>query len=279
MGTEREAATRCATSSRPCARSRAYTLTLREAPVKINQNENPWDLPEARQAARARARAVARPWSRYPDFDPHELLEALARFSGWRADGILAGNGSNEMIEALLLVTVGQGTRVVIPEPTFTLYALMTTILGGEPVRVPAGQRTCSTTWTRSSRRGGRAGRPSRSSARRTTRPAAACRSRTSSGCATRRDSLVVIDEAYHEFAGESAVPLLERHPNLVVLRTFSKAMALAGLRVGYLLASPELVREVEQGAAALQRQLLLAGGGDRRARGEGRARRRACGG
>jgi len=58
-------------------------------------------------------------------------------------------------------------------------------------------------------------------------------------------DSLVVVDEAYHEFSGRTVVPLLERHPNLVVLRTFSKAMALAGLRVGYLLASPELVREI----------------------------------
>jgi histidinol-phosphate aminotransferase len=60
-------------------------------------------------------------------------------------------------------------------------------------------------------------------------------------------DALVVIDEAYHEFSGRSVVPLLERHPNLVVLRTFSKAMALAGLRIGYLLASPELVREVNK--------------------------------
>ena len=56
-----------------------------------------------------------------------------------------------------------------------------------------------------------------------------------------------MIDEAYHEFSGRTVVPLLERHPNLVVLRTFSKAMALAGLRVGYLLASPELVREVNK--------------------------------
>ena len=56
-----------------------------------------------------------------------------------------------------------------------------------------------------------------------------------------------MVDEAYHEFSGETVVPLLERHPNLVVLRTFSKAMALAGLRVGYLLASPELVREINK--------------------------------
>jgi histidinol-phosphate/aromatic aminotransferase/cobyric acid decarboxylase-like protein len=56
---------------------------------------------------------------------------------------------------------------------------------------------------------------------------------------------LVVIDEAYHEFAGRSVVPLLDEHKNLVVLRTFSKAMAYAALRVGYLLAAPELVREI----------------------------------
>jgi histidinol-phosphate aminotransferase len=223
----------------------AYTLTLREAPVKINQNENPWDLPEAVKR-RILERALSRPWSRYPDFDPHELLEALARFSGWRADGILAGNGSNEMIEALLLVTVGPGTRVVIPEPTFTLYALMTTILGGEPVRVRPGHdlQYDADALLEARRASGAA-------------VTIVCSPNNPTGSSLSladverlcdaSDSLVVIDEAYHEFAGESAVPLLERHPNLVVLRTFSKAMALAGLRVGYLLASPELVREVNK--------------------------------
>ena len=56
---------------------------------------------------------------------------------------------------------------------------------------------------------------------------------------------LVVVDEAYHEFAGHSVVPLLKDHENLIVLRTFSKAMAVAALRIGYLLASPDLVREI----------------------------------
>ena len=129
---------RCVTSSPRCAPSKAYTLAARQAPVKINQNENPYDLPEAVKR-RVVEQALLRPWSRYPAFDPRELLETLAAFSGWRADGILAGNGSNELIEALLLVTVGPGTRVVIPEPTFTLYALLTRILGGEAVRVPLG--------------------------------------------------------------------------------------------------------------------------------------------
>jgi histidinol-phosphate aminotransferase len=58
---------------------------------------------------------------------------------------------------------------------------------------------------------------------------------------------LVVIDEAYHEFTGHSVVPLLREHENLIVLRTFSKAMALAGLRVGYLLAAPVLTNEIRK--------------------------------
>jgi histidinol-phosphate/aromatic aminotransferase/cobyric acid decarboxylase-like protein len=270
---------------KPAVRSlAAYSLAAREAPVKINQNENPWDLPEAVKR-RVLEKALARPWSRYPDFDPKELLLALARFSGWRADGILAGNGSNEAIEALLLVTVGPGAKVVIPEPTFTLYALMTTILGGEPVRVPMVREPQAEGATDD-----QAGRVTGASAcaaalisERSVSPArppavasgfrydvdALFEARRASGASVtivcspnnptgtslaagdverlcrESDSLVVIDEAYHEFAGRTVVPLLERHPNLVVLRTFSKAMALAGLRVGYLLASPELVREI----------------------------------
>ena len=57
----------------------------------------------------------------------------------------------------------------------------------------------------------------------------------------------MIVDEAYHEFSNRTVVPLLDQLPNLIVLRTFSKAMAMAGLRVGYLLSSPELVREVHK--------------------------------
>ena len=124
---------------KPAVRAlRAYTLAARAAAVKVNQNENPYDLP-AELKRRVLDEALARPWSRYPDFDPRELLEALGRFARWRTDGILAGNGSNELIEALLMVTVGAGTSVVIPDPTFSLYALLTGVLGGTAVRVPLG--------------------------------------------------------------------------------------------------------------------------------------------
>ncbi len=116
----------------------AYTLQARPAAVKLDQNENPFDLPEDFKRAVVE-RALARDWARYPEFDPKELCEALARHWGWRADGVLAGNGSNELIEALLVVTVGESTPVVVPEPTFTLYGLLTQMLGGRLVRVPLG--------------------------------------------------------------------------------------------------------------------------------------------
>jgi histidinol-phosphate aminotransferase len=224
---------------------RAYTLAAREAPVKINQNENPWDLPESVKR-RVLDHALARPWSRYPDFDPRELTEALAAHAGWRPDGVLAGNGSNELIEALLLVTVGPGTRVVIPEPTFTLYALLTGILGGEAVRVPLTESLCydGDALVTARRESGAALTIVCSP----NNPTGTSLSRTDlERLCSAGDGLVVLDEAYHEFAGETAVPLLEKHPNLIVFRTFSKAMALAGLRVGYLLASPDLVREVNK--------------------------------
>ena len=231
---------------KPAVRAlKAYTLAARQAPIKINQNENPFELPEAMKR-RVLERVMARPWGRYPEFDPHELTTALANAAGWRADGVLAGNGSNEMIEALLLVTVGAGTRVVIPEPTFTLYALMTSILGGEAVRVPLGPDLEYDVEVISEAR-----------RRREAALTIVCSPNNPTGGLLARedvarlcregDGLVVIDEAYHEFSGESVVPLLREHANLVVLRTFSKAMSLAGLRVGYLLAQPDLVREIDK--------------------------------
>jgi histidinol-phosphate aminotransferase len=222
-----------------------YTLAARQAPVKINQNENPEDVPEAFKR-RVLEEALRRPWNRYPDFDPRELCAVLAAHAGWTPDGVLAGNGSNELIEALLLATVGAGTPVVIPEPTFTLYAMLVTMLGGAPVRVPldadlaydvaaitdARERTHAPLTILCSPNNPTGGSVSPDAVE------ALCRA--SSG-------LVCVDEAYHEFSGQSVVPLLAAHPNLVVLRTFSKAMAMAGLRVGYLLAHPALVREVDK--------------------------------
>jgi histidinol-phosphate aminotransferase len=222
---------------------RPYTLAPHRASVKLNQNENPWDAPvEIKQEALKRMKDRA--WSRYPDFAPRRLHEQLGEFSSWQPDGIIAGNGSNELIQALLMVTIGEGKRVLITEPTFALYRQITTVLGGEVVSVPLGrdlQFDLAALVEEIEEK-----QPD---------VTIICSPNNPTGCVINDEELAVllkagrgltvVDEAYHEFAHHSAVPLLGNHENLVVFRTFSKAMAMAALRVGYLLASPELVREI----------------------------------
>ncbi|MDT5295871.1 MAG: histidinol-phosphate aminotransferase [Acidobacteriota bacterium] len=224
---------------------KAYTLSPDRAAVKLNQNENPWGVPEAvkREALR---RMEQRSWSRYPDFVPATLHEKLAEFAGWRADGVVAGNGSNELIQATLMVTIGEGRRVLIAEPTFALYRQIATVLGGEVLSVPLDE---DLQFDASALR--------ETIEHREPDVTILCSPNNPTGCRleieeletllTATSGIVVVDEAYFEFSGRTVAPLLERHANLAVFRTFSKAMGLAGLRVGYLLASPELAREVSK--------------------------------
>lgn len=224
---------------------RAYTLSPDRAAIKINQNENPWDAPQRIKEETLR-RLSARQWSRYPDFVPSSLQERLAEFSRWDPDGVVAGNGSNELIQALLLVIVASGKRVLISEPTFALYRQITIILGGEIVSVPLSSDLQFD------------GQAILDAVKKFAPDVTLiCSPNNPTGCLLSdrelialleaSTGLVVVDEAYHEFAEHSVVPLLRQHTNLAVLRTFSKAMALAALRVGYLLAAPELVGEVRK--------------------------------
>ena len=231
---------------KPAVRAlRAYSLSPHRASVKLNQNENPWDAPAWIKEEVLR-RFSARAWSRYPDFIPVSLHERLAGFAGWKPDGIIAGNGSNELIQAVLMVTIEPGKRVLISEPTFALYRQVATVLGGEVESVlltPALQYDTA--------------RLLEAVKERQPDVTIICSPNNPTGCLMPEGDLrallraarglVVIDEAYHEFSQQTAVPLLNDHDNLIVLRTFSKAMAFAALRVGYLLAAPDLVREVRK--------------------------------
>ena len=224
---------------------KAYTLSPDRASVKINQNENPWDAPEAIKQETLR-RLSRRAWSRYPDFIPASLHERLAQFARWTTDGVVAGNGSNELIQATLMVTVGEGRRVLISEPTFALYRQVATVLGGEVSSVPLNEELKFD--VAALREAIERDDPD---------VTILCSPNNPTGCRLEHEELesllaatrgiVVVDEAYFEFSGRTVAPLLSAHANLAVFRTFSKAMALAGLRVGYLLAAPELAREVSK--------------------------------
>jgi histidinol-phosphate aminotransferase len=222
----------------------AYTLREYEYEIKINQNENPYDVPVSLKREILDF-ALERSWSRYPPFIPNELHARLAEYAGWKAEGVLAGNGSNEIIQALMTVFLCPGKRLVISEPTFTVYRILARVLGAEVVSVPLKPDytfDCDTLEERFLAEGDLL---------------VVCSPNNPTGCQyptgriaallERTDKPVVVDEAYFEFSGETAVGLLGKYDNLIVLRTFSKAFSLAGLRVGYGLMDPALAREVDK--------------------------------
>src|SRR5687767_9929293 len=106
----------------------AYTLELREAEIKLNQNESPYDFPFKEAAL---ARIAKRAWNRYPDFESTALRTAIANAYGYSAENILVGNGSNELLAAAIGAFVGPGTPVGLVRPTFALYEKLVTIAGG----------------------------------------------------------------------------------------------------------------------------------------------------
>lgn len=232
---------------KPGVRSQqAYALASPPAQRKLNQNECPFDFPPGLKRE-VLEQAAATPWQRYPEFAPPDLLARLADHYGWVADGVLVGNGSNELIQATLSVTLGSGDVVVAPSPTFSLYRLLTAVLGGRYVPVPLGadfvfemDRLIETA-IRERAKVIVLNSPNNPTG--SALPAGAVER-----ILERTGALVLCDEAYQDFGGPSAVHLLARSSRVVVLRTFSKALGLAGLRFGLALAHPAVTRELAKG-------------------------------
>jgi histidinol-phosphate aminotransferase len=223
----------------------AYTLSPSEPRIKLNQNESPYDVPQAIKD-RIAERLLDRPWNRYPPFVAADFIDAVTEATRWPSGGVLVANGSNELIQSVLAVTVGPGVSVVIPEPTFTLYRLMTEVNGGTVASVPLdGELRFDVDAI------------VRAAVRTRAAVVVLCTPNNPTGTVLTReeilrvhdetDALVLLDQAYVEFGGYDAIPLLDGRPRLVLLRTFSKAMAMAGLRAGYMLADPALAAEVHK--------------------------------
>ena len=222
-----------------------YTLVQPDCPVKLNQNECPFDVP-ADLKQEIVDEALASNWGRYPGFVPGEVKAAIGKRHGLGPEHVLIGNGSNELIQAIFQATVSAGDAVVLPAPTFTLYALMGRVAGADirTVHLAADLNFD-------------VDRLEEASAHSDVRLMVLCSPNNPTGSmitpedtariAKAAGGLVVVDEAYFEFGGVSCIELLDRLPNLVITRTFSKALGAAGLRLGYLVADPDVVREIEK--------------------------------
>jgi histidinol-phosphate aminotransferase len=214
-----------------------------EGLVRLSANENPLGpSPLAVEAIRAEAPRA----HLYPDGGGTAVRGALARALGVPPEWIILGNGADELLALVAWAALEPGDEAVMPHPAFEPYASAVTLAGGTPVRSPL--RDYRTDLADMARR-----------VTALTKVVILCSPHNPAGTIVRRDELegllaalgadpplVVLDEAYREFADDpkaaDGLTLLPRCPTLVVLRTFSKIAGLAGLRIGYAVARPEVV-------------------------------------
>ena len=212
--------------------------------LKLNTNECAWGPAPAVLDALGALQLHGDSLRLYPDPVARGLCEAAAEVYQVNADQVLAGNGSDDCLTIIYRAFLGAGARVACPWPTYGLYDTLAALQGIEIVHVD--YRVTATTWELPealARQGAKlvlVANPNNPSA--TLTPVDDLRR-----LAERVDGIVVVDEAYADFAapGSSLLPFLDEHPNLIVLRTFSKSYALAGARLGLLFAQAPLVSEL----------------------------------
>ena len=194
--------------------------------VKLDGNENPYG-PSPRVAE---ALARYRYYHIYPDPAQRKIREAVAEYAGVESEQILFGVGSDELLSILAQIVLGPGDRVVNAPPTFGMYEFLGHVRDAEVVNVPRREDFgLDLPQLEAAARGAKLiflASPNNPTGNQLPREQVIA--------LLRHNALVVVDEAYSEFAGESLVDLTSTHNNLVVIRTFSKWAGLAGLRIGY---------------------------------------------
>jgi len=203
--------------------------------VKLNTNENPYPpSPKALEVLRAVGEDALR---RYPDPLATRFRAVVAEVLGVPVDWIIAGNGSDEVLTMILRAFVGPGDAVAYPMPTYVLYRTLTEIQDGRCVEAPYGDDYVLP-----------ADELAAAGAKLTLVATPNSPSGTAYGIeeldelAGRVPGVLVVDEAYVDFADATALDLVNRRDNVLVLRTLSKGYSLAGLRLGFGVAQPSLL-------------------------------------
>ena len=230
------------------------------AVTKLNTNENPYPpSPKALAALRDTDWSVLR---KYPDPLADKVRDAVARQWGVGREQVLCGNGSDELLTLAVRACVGEGEALAYPTPTYSLYPVLAAIQGARAVEVPTGADFSP---------------PLEALAAADARLLFFCNPNAPTGVwtppeqvaglADRFRGVLVVDEAYADFAPASAIPALKDRPNVLVLRTLSKSYSLAGIRLGFAVGAAGLVAgllkvkdsynidavRIEVGAAALE--------------------------
>ncbi|MBF0423528.1 MAG: histidinol-phosphate transaminase [Magnetococcales bacterium] len=211
--------------------------------IKLNTNENPWE-PPSRVIQALTVELGPLSLRRYPDPGARLVRELACRVYGHGliAEQVIVGNGSDDLLTMIMRTFVDPGDRVAAPSPTYTLYEALTRLQGGCYREVPWREDGCL---------------PVEELVRIGAKVVFVVRPNAPTGhvvaleevsrlCQTVQ-GMVVLDEAYVDFADDHGLGLLSRHPNLMVIRTFSKSMAMAGLRIGLGFMEPRLAMELHK--------------------------------
>ncbi|SMP55033.1 histidinol-phosphate transaminase [Anoxynatronum buryatiense] len=210
--------------------------------IKLDANENNWLAGRFQPILKERLENL--PIHQYPDSDCLALREKLAALHGVGQEQVITGVGSDQIISWLIQAFVEAGDQVLVMDPTFSMYEIDTLMAGGEPVRVPLGEGFVFQP------------EPFLEKARDTmpkvvflTNPnnptggvIAPEVLRPLLASLSTLNCVIAVDEAYYEFYGETVADLIDIYPQLIVLRTLSKAYGLAGVRAGYALASEAMM-------------------------------------
>lgn len=220
----------------------AYHVGDAAGMVKLDAMENPYPLPEAlrRELAEALSRVEL---NRYPEPTGRRLRELLAsKMNVPQGMELLLGNGSDDLIQVVTLALARPGAVMMYPAPTFVMYGMNATFTGMRAVPVPLGKDFSFDAEAFIARM--RAERPALTFIAYPNNPTGVLyREEDVLAVLRAAEGLVVLDEAYHVFAGKSFMPRLPEFPNLVVMRTVSK-LGLAGIRLGYLAGRPEWIEQ-----------------------------------
>ncbi|WP_462137455.1 histidinol-phosphate transaminase [Candidatus Mycalebacterium sp.] len=222
----------------------AYDSRRPQCKIKLDGNESPFSLPGELRSEIARI-AENIPLNRYPDPNCEWLRKAVSGRTGTDARGIVFGNGSDELIQILIAAFCGESETVLVPAPTFSMYALTAEALGKKVVKenlapdfdinpevmlAAAGAHNPDIVFLASPNSPtGNLLSPEKVEAVIAGAP-----------------GIVVVDEAYFSFCGKTHIALMKKYENLAVMRTFSK-IGFAALRLGALFMSPELAAQAEK--------------------------------
>ena len=207
--------------------------------IKLNANENPY--PPSPKAAEAINNFVCDKLRLYPDSDATELKEALAEYHGVKKENIFLGNGSDDLLAIAFMSFFNSDKPILFPDITYTFYNVWCALFN-IPYETPALKDDFTIDPDDYKRTNGGVIFPSPNAPTGIFQGLDFIREILESN----RDSIVIIDEAYVDFGAESAIGLLNEYENLVIARTFSKSRSLASLRIGYAVASGELIATME---------------------------------